>query len=153
MNKLFLQRLTWVMGIATLFFGLSLPASAQTSQTELGQCIFAGRISGFGRWAPRLVHLELIDDKGQQVLDEASEALATVKHVRVNSATLLVTCNRDKPGPKIEASATVPAVSAGSEVLAVKALSLVPVGIGGHWVELELVPNQARVIRVPSLPN
>ena len=126
---------------------------AQNAQSEFGQCILAGRISGFGKWAPRLTHLELIDAKGQQVLDESSEAQASVTHVRVGAATLLVPCNRDKPRAKAETGATVPAISAGQELIAVKTLSMVPVGIGGHWVELELVSAQGRVVKVSPPAN
>jgi hypothetical protein len=136
-----------------LFSSAQNPVFAQNTPSEFGYCILAGRISGFGKWAPRLTHLELVDAKGQQVLDESSEAQASVTHVRVGAATLLVPCNRDKPGAKAETGASVPAISAGQELIAVKTLSLVPVGIGGHWVELELTSAQARVVRIAPPAN
>ncbi len=153
MSNIFSRGWLVLWGSLILFFGLQTTALAQTTQPEIGQCILAGRISGFGKWGPRLVHIELVDDKGQQVFDESSEALATVKQVRVNAPTLLVTCHRDKPGAKSESGALVPAVSAGSEPLSVKTLSMVPVGIGGHWVELEISAPQDRVVRVPAPTN
>ena len=153
MSNAFSRAWLVVFGSLVLFFGLQTTGLAQTTQTDIGQCILAGRISGFGKWGPRLVHLELFDDKGQQVLDESSEALATVKRVRVNAPTLLVTCHRDKPGVKSETGGMVPAVSAGSEPLSVKTLSMVPVGIGGHWVELDIIAPQDRVVRVPAPAN
>lgn len=132
---------------------MPLPLMAQGAQTKIGQCILVGRISGFGRWAPRQPHFELLDDKGQQVVDESAESLASVKQVRVNAPALLVKCHRIQAAPKSEFGDALPAVAAGAEPLAVKALSLVPVGIGGHWVELELVLVQERVTKIPAQAN
>ncbi len=141
------------LGISSLLLSLHLPLAAQTSQAEIGECILVGRISGFGRWAPRQPHFELLDDKGQQVIDESAESLASVKQVRVNAPALLVKCHRIQAALKSVPSDMLPAIAAGSEPLGVKALSLVPVGIGGHWVELELVLVQERVTKIPAEAN
>jgi hypothetical protein len=143
----------WVIGLVVMFGGFEGAASAQSVPGDVGQCILAGRISGFGRWAPRLTHLELLDAKGAQILDESSEALAGVTQVRLGAPTLLVVCHRNKSATKADVGDTVPAISAGPESLVVKTLSLVPVGIGGHWVELELVSAQPRVIRIAPPAN
>lgn len=141
------------LGISSLLLCIHLPVAAQASQAEVGQCILVGRISGFGRWAPRQPQFELLDDKGQQVIDESAESLASVKQVRVNAPALLVKCHRVPSVPKSEPGDMLPAIAPGAEPLAVKALSLVPVGIGGHWVELEIVFRQERQTKIPAQTN
>jgi hypothetical protein len=147
------QGLWSLVGLSTLLLSVHLPVMAQVSQAEVGQCILVGRISGFGRWAPRQPQFELLDDKGQQVIDESAESLASVKQVRVNAPALLVKCHRVQGGPKSDVGNMLPAIAPGSEPLAVKALSMVPVGIGGHWVELEVALVQERVTRIPAQTN
>jgi hypothetical protein len=142
-----------IISFTAMFFGAHATVSAQAAEADPGQCILAGRISGFGRWGPRLLHLELLDSKGQLVVDESSESLASVTQVRVNAPTLLVACSRNKSAIKSVARDTVPAISAAAEPLTVKALLLVPVGIGGHWVELELRAAAERITQVPAQAN
>jgi hypothetical protein len=142
-----------LVGLSSLLLSVHLPVIAQGSQAEVGQCILVGRISGFGRWAPRQPQFELLDDKGQQVIDESAESLAGVKQVRVNAPALLVKCHRIQSGRKSDVGDMLPAIAPGSEPLAVKALSMVPVGIGGHWVELEVALVQERVTRIPAQTN
>ncbi len=138
------------MGISSLLLSLHSPLAAQASQAEVGQCILVGRISGLGRWAPRQPQFEMLDDKGQQVIDESAESLASVKQVRVNAPALLVKCHRMPSTAKSEEGDMLPAIAPGAEPLAVKALSMVPVGIGGHWVELEIMMSRERLTKIPA---
>ena len=151
------------LGMIALAFQALPKAWAQSSQAspEQGQCILAGRLDSDSQWAPKFANLDLLDSEGKSIQprvanqQSAKDLLATVKQVRVKSPALLSACNGNQAipsgdGQARQAHAQAPAVSAGTALIAVEAISYPPLGLGGQWVELKLALQQERVTMISS---
>lgn len=155
-----------IAGAASLFAVAfqSLPlvqAQSVATSPAPNQCILAGRLDGDAQWAPRFKNLELLDIDGKVIQarvathQSAKDLMATVKQVRVKAPALLSTCNGNQAIRKGDDQASLshteaPAVSAGTALIAVEAISYPPLGLGGEWVELKLALQQERVTMISS---
>jgi predicted small secreted protein len=114
-------------------------------------CIVAGRMND-GGWAPLNRGLVLLDDAGNALPKNADAQ--RIKQVRIQSPALLAACglnalsDADSAGLGKTPKSAVPAISAGSQALAVLAVNKLPLKAGGQLVELQVRADAARVVAV-----
>lgn len=124
---------------------LSIPAAAQT---DAGQCIVAGRLSG-GQWAPRLAGVQLLAASGQAVTSGSRDRLASVRQVRLSQPALLSRCDGNAgltqaDQEPVQPKAPVPALAAGR--FDVEAVTFPKLRSGGELVELRVRTAPERVV-------
>ena len=145
--------------IATTAFLLPLlatpPLLAQSAGSADNNCILAGRLNADASWAPRFAHLDLLDADGRIVQAGSKDALAQVKQVRIKSPAWLSSCNLGTAIAKgtdgdVRPHTQAPALKAGETPIAVQTISMLPMSLGGHWVELQVAPTPERVTMLAS---
>ena len=128
---------------------------AQSTPPAENNCILAGRLNADASWAPRFAHLDLLDADGRIVQASSKDALAQVKQVRIKSPAWLSSCNAGAPIAKgadgdVRPHTAAPALKAGETPIAVQTISMLPMSLGGHWVELQVAPTPERVTMLAS---
>jgi hypothetical protein len=129
---------------------VSISTESSTPSLTVKNCILAGRLNSYNRWAPLFPGVILLNDQGERLRDSSKKSLATVKAVRLIEPALLSQCNGNQPLVSDENSSGVKApttaVKPDPSALTVEMIYYPPLRAGGQWVELQLVLPANRVI-------